>query len=496
MKPIEIIEEEICHYFDGCLEEHLQKDFESRLFSDPEAMDLLCFHALMDASLRRIPQVQNLATEISVKRQRRRAVRISLAVAAMLVLGTALILQQFMATGQERLATFETSPGTVFSLRAKDDSTQDNLLDPGETLVISQGLAEITLADGSRCVAEAPAQLTLKSKGHMHLSGGRAFFEIAKGSEGFVVTTKDLEIIDLGTAFAIDDRETFQPQIHVMKGKVRATTLSGRRETMDLAVGEAVRVGAAGTLRPIVSEGSKFFQDLPSDLPAIAFSFEKKNDGALAADGAIAIHNNVQIFPKEEIPGLRSVTGIHGHGLGFSKSGHALETNWFGIDGAVPRTISFWIRIPEDSHGGRILGWGLDSGGRAMSDIAVVYSGENLANLRLASGRRWLQSTARLDTGKWHHIAFVTETPEDGEWPVVKCYLDGQPEPVTKRVSEAGAVGSLDSFETVTKHPDSRPLSFGSLRFKLGQRHFSGELDELVITAGILTESQIRKLAE
>ncbi len=495
MKPLETIEEEICRYLDGSLEDHRQREFESRLASDPMAMDLLCFHAMMDASLRRIPQVRSLTMEISLKREKQRAIRVSLAVAVALVLGVALSLHARMASNSRRLATFETSPGTVFSLHSEGGANRDNLLDPGETLVLSQGLAEITLADGSRCVAEAPAHLTLESKNRFKLSGGRAFFEIAKGSEGFSVVTKDLEVIDLGTAFAIEDSVEFQPQIHVIEGKVRATALSGRRETMELAAGKAAGVGAAGTLRPVVGRGSAFFRELPSGLPSIGFSFDRGKDGLLHATGSIAEQNDIRLFPNDGASAPRSVPGVHGEALGFARRGQSLETNWPGIGGAVPRTVSFWIRIPAGSGHGRILGWGLASGGERMSDMSIVYSGGKRANLRLASGRRWLQTSARLDTGKWHHVAFVTNTPEPGKWPAVVCYLDGVPEPLAKRMATDGEVAPPASFETVTTHPNSRSLAFGDTRDGAQGPPFTGEIDEVRITAGILAEPELRALA-
>lgn len=496
MTPEESIEQEICEYLDGVLPSHRMKSLEARLAKDSEAMELLCLHALMNAGMRQPLIVADQTAQGLLEKQKRRALRISLASAAAVALIAALVLHQIMAPPPAEVAAIKTAPGTVFSLQTSGDSEQNGQLDFGETMVISQGTAQITLTDGSRCVAEAPARVTLHNKGKFHLSQGRAFFEIAKGSEGFVVTTKDLEVVDLGTAFAIDDRADHQPQVHVVRGKVRATTTSGRRESSELVAGEAAAVGAAGTLRPIPANGDGFFHELPTALPSIQFSFDPNANGKLSASGTIADHEEVRIIHSSSASGAPTVSkGIRGGALTFTSIEDSLTTTWRGIGGSVPRTISLWVRIPENSKDGSILGWGLRSASQGMSDIMISYSGNQLANLRLSSGRRWLQTAGRLDDGRWHHVSFLINSPEGDSWPDVKCFVDGVREPMVPRVPKYGEVAPLGTFGTVTDHPDSRPLTFGSLGESKTGNAFTGELDEVVITAGILTEAEIIALA-
>ena len=502
MSSRDSIENKICDYLEGTLRPEDQQAFEHRLASDPEALDLLCHHSLMGASMRSPLVADDHYAEILVAKQKRRAFGLSLAVAAAIALTTALVLHRIMVPPAEPVATIETTPGTAYSIQAAGKGEQDGALDYGETLVVSQGVAEVTLADGSRCLAEAPARITLHGPAHAHLSDGRAFFEIAEGSEGFQVSTSDLEIVDLGTAFGVDDRAEHQPQVHVFDGRVRATARSGRRESAELSKGEAVAVGGAGTLRPISCLESGFLRSLPSSLPAIRFSFEPTGDSRFEADGPIVQQESVRILNRPERPeNPESIRGVSGRGLRLGDRTQFLETTWPGIGGAVPRTISFWVRFPEDSDGGSILDWGLFSGSRKMSHLRVTYSSDSRANLRLVSGRRWLQTTQRLDTGDWHHVAFIVDSPEGDQWPTVKCYVDGELEPLHPRVADEGEVAPLDSFEIITDHPESRPLTFGNRPpadrpEQEGTKPVVCEIDEVVVTAGILTETQIKTLAE
>lgn len=499
MNSGESIENQICNYLEGDLNPEDQADFEAHLAHDSKAIDLLCMHALMDASLKQSTLVAAaLPAERLLEKQRRRALGISMASAATVTLIAALILRWIMVPAAESFAQISITPGTAYSIQTKGSAEPDAKLDFGDTLIVSQGIAEIAFADGSRCVAEAPARITLHDRKHAHLSNGQAFFEIAKGSEGFMVTTSDLKIVDLGTAFGIDDRAEHQPQVHVIDGRVRVTTLSGRRETTELHAGEAMAVGGAGTLRPISSTPGKFLQKLPATLSSIRFSFDRTNGSLLTATGSIAEQESVRLLdnPGSEVSPSSS-EGIIGQSLRFDRRDQHVETTWQGIGGSTPRTISFWARFPEGSRGGTILGWGLATGSRKMSDLRVDYSGERLANLRLASGRRWLQTTQRLDTGEWHHVAFIIDSPDSDRWPTVKCYINGVLDPVTERVPDEGEVAPLDSFETITDHPDSRPLIFGDSSSPDNQGGgFTGEIDEVVITAGILSKIQIQTLAE
>jgi ferric-dicitrate binding protein FerR (iron transport regulator) len=496
MSSQDSIENLIRRYLEGDLEGDHRTEFENRLHEDPEAVDLLCQHALMDATLRLSIPAQNDTAYHLLEIQKRRAVRISLAAAAAIAMTSAFVLYRIMVPAPAHIGKIESAPGSLFSIQSKTPDAQNHDLDPGETLVVSQGTVEVTLPDGSRFIAEAPAHVTLHSEMKAHLSNGRAFFEIAKESVGFVVTTKDLEIVDLGTAFGVDDRAEFQPQIHVVEGKVRATAKSGRHESSLLVAGEAAAVGAAGTLRPIACQSSSFFQELPSGLPSIRFTFDSDTSEQAAVSGSIAELEGVQFIDESHLHEMISTEeGPFGSFLSFANNRSGVETTWGGIGGTTPRTISLWVRIPEKTEGGDILAWGLISGSRKMSDLQVIYSGDTRANLRLASGRRWLQTTQRLDTGNWHHVTFIIDSPASDDWPTVKCYVDGVLEPITPRIADEGEVAPLNTFETITDHPLSRPLTFGANSYWEKEHGFTGDIDEVVITAGILTEKEIQELA-
>jgi hypothetical protein len=421
---------------------------------------------------------------------------ISLAAAAALAVVAGLLLYRNSTPQLRNSAGIEASPHSRFSLSGGEAGGSAGMLRPGGSLFIAQGTLKLTLADGSVCHADAPARLTMHSARHLSLDGGVARFTVAKGSEGLKVTTADLEVIDLGTVFGVDARLAGQSQVHVIDGKVRATARSGSRESITLSVGQAAAVGGAGKLRPVPAEIVRFPQALPEGLPALHFSFDPDATGRLEAGGRLALQSAVAISRPAGSAGMPSIVpGHRGSALRFSEASQSLATNWAGIAGSLPRTISFWLKIePGTPEAGHILGWGLPGGTAGMSEFALLYSGGDLANLRIASGRRWLQSSSRLDDGRWHHLAVVLDSYTPGSWPHVKLYVDGAPEALTQRQDEDGRLAPLDSFNTITHHPRSIPFTLGAFRPNATVGALIGEVDEMTLVAGILTEAQIQKL--
>ena len=498
MNSEESIEREVMDYLEGDLEGERLSTFEARLARDPGCLELLCSQALLAAQLSLTPVPRSNLTDTILAQQKKQAMRISLALAAAIALLAALVLHRILVPAPSSFATLETSPGTAYSIQSSgsDQDHQNLLLDRGESLVVSQGTVEVTLTDGTRCLAEAPTQLTLHSETEVFMTKGRAYFDVAKDTKNFTVKTVDLEIIDLGTAFGVDDCLEYQTQVHVTAGEVKATARSGRQESTRVVAGEAIALGAAGTLRPVSSDSSRFIKTLPDKLPFIRFPFDPLPDGSLPVEGLIAQQASIKsIRTNVQTANFNLTEGRFGSGLDYSNAVDFLETTWPGISGTVPRTISFWVKVPTESSAGAIIDWGLFSGGQGMSDLRITYT-SGLANLRLVSGRRWLQTTQRLDDDQWHHIAFILESPEPNQWPKVRCYVDGKQEPLNYRVAQDNQAAPLESYDTITDHPDSHPLTFGS-RSKLSEEsRFNGAIDEMIITAGILTEAQIKMLAD
>lgn len=500
----EELERMVCDYLDGTLGEEETERLRQRLGRDPAALDTMCSQALLASNLQRLAnatgQLRNDRREAIWQSQNRRMFRVALSVAAVVALVLGAVFYRIVVPPAVRTAAIEAAPHSAFSRSGGNDGETGDRLRIGETIALSQGTVRLTLPDGTLCLAEAPARLTLRSLGHIDVAGGVTKFRVSKGSEGFRVTTPDLEVVDLGTAFGIDDTVESLPEVHVMDGMVRATARRGRRESAVIRAGNAGAIGAAGTLRPIPQDEARFPSRLPEGLPAVRFSFEPGAGDDYEASGSLARSNGIRVISAEDgCPAPIGIDGRVGSALKFEKRKSRLVTSWPGISGALPRTIAFWIRLdgPSDKSG-NILGWGLPSGEERMSQFSLIYSGKGLGALRISSGQRWLQSSSRIDDGAWHHVAVVLDHYSPGSWPSVKLYLDGKVDTLTPRIPEEvnGGAAPLDTFDTIIHHPRSLPLTFGSFGNPSSVNSFQGCLDEVVITPGILDESQVHALLE
>ncbi|MEM7034730.1 MAG: LamG-like jellyroll fold domain-containing protein, partial [Chloroflexota bacterium] len=92
-----------------------------------------------------------------------------------------------------------------------------------------------------------------------------------------------------------------------------------------------------------------------------------------------------------------------------------------GILGSGPRTIEFWINIPESEKHGAIIAWGktTDHGLATLLEMAL---GDGKLNIS-AGAAVYKRFPPPLNDGKWHHIAssFAGKTLSD-----TKIYIDGK----------------------------------------------------------------------
>ena len=91
-------------------------------------------------------------------------------------------------------------------------------LEPG-WLRLKSGLAQIVFYSGARLVIEGPAELHIISPSEASCRSGRLTAEAPPQARGFRVSTPQINVTDLGTAFGLDVRDR-RTELHVFKGSV------------------------------------------------------------------------------------------------------------------------------------------------------------------------------------------------------------------------------------------------------------------------------------
>lgn len=146
-----------------------------------------------------------------------------------------------------------------------------------EASSFASGLMELTFASGTRAVIEGPAGFQVAGPNSMRLAYGRVVANVPKGAEGFTINSRDGQVVDLGTEFAIHvPRDSAPSTLGVFRGKIEFHPRDAGGEVLRLEENQALSANVSGG-RTIPFQRSDFHRELPSR----EFSWEL--EGASAA---------------------------------------------------------------------------------------------------------------------------------------------------------------------------------------------------------------------
>ena len=169
------------------------------------------------------------------------------------------------------------------------------------------------------------------------------------------------------------------------------------------------------------------------------------------------------------------------------------RANFPGISGSSPRTVAFWVRVPEEAQPADtwMVAWGTRLASLGRRPVQISWNRRPaegaLGALRTDFGGGHAIGTTSLRDGKWHHVAvyFAPGEGPDGA-PQVKQYVDGRLESSTivpGTVRAPGGSGDMAATDVVW-------LGY-RLTGKVEGRRFRGELDELFIADRVLEPNEI-----
>ncbi len=492
--------------FDGCIEPNGLQHLEAELVSNPQSLalyldfvDLDCllkFQSVIDKELENPLQFQ--VEEVPTRRR-------SVVVAAVLSLAAVLIfagvMLRFLFVGKD--PAFRVSNNSTYTLTDSGGHAirEEGSLPKGSRLKLEQGSVEMTFGSGVRGVIVAPADLTLQDYGRLFLKQGTAWFHGPPNASGFQVLTPQMVVVDLGTEFGILSRDGHTDEVHVLKGRVNAGSSLGSRMTETLAAGQARRIDAIGDLVSIPLAAGCFVETLPKKLPSLRCSFDEIEGNQLVTSGAFPSAENVKATLIQTDTEPRLVPGKFGQALSLNGRGDYVLSDWSGFPGNRPRTVSFWVRMPSTGDYRPLLcgivGWGMDDpkANTKWKIRAVQKTRGGAACIRLSWGVTWLDGSTPLNDGQWHHVVVATtgKTLPSG-LPDGHLYVDGRPE--QSHYDGAENLTTSPPMDTDTTPPKAVPMIIGrSLTASNGVlSYFEGEIDELEIFDGYLSEEDVRML--
>lgn len=448
-----------------------------------------------------------VSMEHVVQRQKRRVFKVAvMAAAALLILSLVTMRVFFIETTPPSGLTFEVAPGTQFEIshRSATGPANELTLEPGSRLQLSQGTVELNFDSGVKSIVSAPADITLHEPNSLYMNLGTAWFYVPQKAVGFKVTTKDLDIVDLGTKFGVIASPTQHDELHVLEGKVQVTANRLRKESAILTAGEARRIDPIGRLTNIPTKPKAFLTQLPQSLPYIRLAFNGTEQQQLEITGTIRTGRDLtatmemkegQVFPTRP--------GKFGNCLSSIGNG-TIQTNWDGISGNKPRTVAYWVKLPkpESYYIHPLISWGGQNEQQFIS-TREFYTFVETVNDRsvsgLSLGAYWIKGTRDIADSQWHHIAYVYtgKSKADGD-PEITCYIDGTIEATTRHAYSNVAKNDDGNIIVNTATEDFNASAlwlFGHMWYRPYESiSTTRQLDEIYIFQGALNEQDILKL--
>ena len=417
----------------------------------------------------------------------------ALAAAAAVVLVIGLGAPAKPGTPGQAMADNVEAPDTVAILTAAADcrwnengwQPGDSFL-PGQRLELLAGFAEIAFDCGARVLLEGPVDVLLTSAWEVDLRKGTLRANVPPEAIGFRVANPEVDIVDLGTDFSVVTDDHGSSEVFVHEGAVEVQPKKDPRPTKRiLHQRESLRFASVG-MSPVKEAEKKFAK--------LARKVAMKTKSLLAKSVHWGFDAGDQMLPSLNVPRNQELvfgSGPWGRTLQFDGSFSA-RAQLPDFSAATSRSVAWWVRVPADSalpESAPMLSWRLGRG-------PILEIGWNrdpgrgvVGALQTRVGQQLTAGSTQLRDGKWHHVAVVlTRRQKEKEELLVKLYVDGRLEAKSHRQVLRRSRENADAPQT------GEVVLFGRAFGPDAAPRFRGELDEIFLTDGILTQAEIRAL--
>lgn len=370
---------------------------------------------------------------------------------------------------------------------------------------LDAGYSEIQMSNGVTLLLEAPIQLDIRAHDLIILEKGKLVAKVPPQAIGFRVDTPSSEIIDLGTEFAVDVNEIGESQVHVLEGEVKARSSKLQTYKM-LRKNQALSFSLDEKVEFIKSSPNLFMRSLPgkstSNPDYLHWSFNHKQASAFASDGKGIAGKHYPAYDRTKTesanaPDIKQIDGVFGKAIEFNGINNWLETDFPGIAGDAPRTVSFWVKVPKDIKKHEVFGivsWGTQEFYSAWQISPNPFSRNGpLGALRIGTYNAQVVGSKDLRDGQWHHVAVVLYGGETSDISThVLMYVDGELEKTHGK--------SFAKVNTKITKENSRPLALGrNIGYEAEHepnKYFRGSVDELYVFDTALEQHQIKQLMQ
>ncbi|MEM6797875.1 MAG: LamG-like jellyroll fold domain-containing protein [Planctomycetota bacterium] len=388
-------------------------------------------------------------------------------------------------------------------------------LSSGRRLMLLSGLAQLTFESGAKLLLQGPANFVVDSEMDGSLHAGKVTAVVPRRAHGFTIRTPSVEVIDLGTEFAIEVDESGASEVHVIDGEVVAhgVDAKGRQfgELTHVVGQEAVKYSAEKQAsRPVRYDADKFRRELQprlsdAELPklpvrsGLAFwvaadqLMKLDDDGRVMAwldlqtgDNQSAEHA-LQHSPTERPEWVAK--GINGRpAVRFNGSAHLVTTP---LETTDDQTVSLVFAIEETADSRR------DGGGQVLSyngpphrhltnssQPGVLQIGDYAGGVGRGAGYSGFVFT--VVNGRGIASGRVNGPRLEKSTPVLLTYRYSR----SKKEAHLFVNGELHGSETAASPPAITSRKVIGRHGKHPANHFIGDLSELLIYNKALVEDE------
>lgn len=395
------------------------------------------------------------------------------------------------STADPSIVELEKAPNTQLFIDNSHTKTPEmQQLTTGSQLKLTRGSIELNFTSGVRSIVTAPAQLTISGKEEVLLQNGRSWFHVPENAIGFTVKTSELNVVDLGTDFAVLAYNGKGDEVHVSKGKVSADSLLHPHLPHLLTNEQAMAVTKNGKLKEIP------FRPIQSSLPTtkeyLHWNFDSVENSQFLVKG------NSPRMEDADIIALESTTeGKFGSAVDLAAT--AQPTHLDGFDLSKPTTFSFWFKADQANtqRNAQLFSWAIPQSQSRFERAAfhLAPNGENELQLRISCSG-FQQTSTNLNDNKWHHIAVVFHGTHNGEYlPDIDVYIDGKRDEFSIQHPDTEYFFTdIPGRHTFTSHPFTIGIPEEEQHNYLGPPTQTAQLDELYIIHEPLSHDAILTL--
>ena len=235
----------------------------------------------------------------------------------------------------------------MFAGNAEKEKLTEGMTIPPGPLTWEDGVIQLDFYCGATVVVEGPANLEIVNEMQVILNQGRLRAEVSEQAKGFTVLAPTVELVDLGTEFAMEVQDSQSTFVHVIDGLVEvynADTQRDQKTRRELTAGQSIVVDMDGQSLPVERTNHDFI-----DASQLGEIYQKSQHSRLQAwqefhqsirsDGRI-----IAYFPFEKGSSNRRLDGFGSKSS--TLNGAIVGCNW--TEGRWPGKMALEFKSPGD----------------------------------------------------------------------------------------------------------------------------------------------------